>query len=91
MEVQWVYSTNANVKDSRYAVRCLSVSDYITSERYVVDTGAVYTCCNYKVVNETLQEEQLRNIILITNPYDKKIYFCKNKEDYIENCELVAD
>ena len=35
-----MYSTNANVKDSRYAVRCLSVSDYITSERYVVDTGA---------------------------------------------------
>ena len=143
-----MYNTNANVKDSRYAVRCLSVSDYITSERYVVDTGAVYTCCNYKVVNETLQEKQfencvfkyfcgivngtaikfykyqlkqftvgnidmgeqiiwitfdkrvtdiilgmdiLRDIILITNPYNKRIYFCKDKEDYIENFELVVD
>ncbi len=49
---------------SRYAVRCLSVSDYITSERYVMDTGAAYTCCNYKVVNETLQEENLRMLSL---------------------------
>ncbi len=56
MEVQWMYS--------RYAVRCLSVSDYITSERYVMDTGAAYTCCNYKVVNETLQEENLRMLSL---------------------------
>ena len=90
-----MYSTNANVKDSRYAVRWLSVSDYITSERYVVDTGAAYTCCNYKVVNETLQEEQFEKSVFkhlcgIVNGAAIEFYIYQLKQ-FIEYFELVED
>ncbi len=37
-----------------------------------------------KVTDIILGMDILRNIILITNLYDKKIYFCKDKEYYIE-------
>lgn len=42
-----------------------------------------------RVTDIILGMDILRNIILITNPYDKKIYFCKDKEDYIENSLVV--
>lgn len=140
-----MYSTN--IKDNRYLVRCLIVSDYISSEKFIVDTGAAYTCCHYKAVNDKLSEasfvnskfkslcgivdgvsvrfykyhlqqftignidmgEQdiwitfdkrvtdiilgmdiLKQVIMITNPYDQKIYFCKDAEDYRQNFQLKA-
>ena len=140
-----MYSTN--IEDNRYIVRCLSVSGYVASERFIVDTGAKYTCCHYRAVNRTLKEEQfckceyknlcgivngvavkfykydlsqftignidmgeqdiwitfderitdiilgmdiLKQIIMITNPYDQKIYFCRDREDYDDNFELAA-
>lgn len=140
-----MYSTN--IEDNRYTVRCLSISQYIASERFIVDTGAKYTCCHYRVINRMLREEQffdyefknlcgivnglavrfykyhlkqftignidmgeqdiwitfderitdiilgmdiLKQIIMITNPYDQKIYFCRDQEDYKDNFELAA-
>ena len=138
-----MYSTS--IKDKRYLVRCLSISDCITSEKFIVDTGAVYTCCHYKTIDQRISEEQLnecefknlsgmvngvavkyykyhlkqftignldmkeqdiwitfdervtdiilgmdilRQVIMITNPYDQKIYFCKDAEDYEQNFQL---
>ncbi len=31
----------------------------------------------------------LRQIILIMNPYNRKVYFCKDMMDYQENFELA--
>lgn len=136
---------NTNIEDNRYFVRCLSVSKCVSSERFIVDTGAVYTCCHYRAIDKNLKEEQLsgcelkclcgmvngiavkfykyklrqftignidlgeqyiwvtfdervtdiilgmdilKQIILITNPYDQKIYFCKDADDYEQHFHL---
>lgn len=55
MEVQLVYSTN--IKDDRCVVECLAVSHKISIDRFVVDTGAKFTCCNYKVIDGRLKEK----------------------------------
>ncbi|MCM1182645.1 MAG: retroviral-like aspartic protease family protein [Roseburia sp.] len=33
----------------------------ISLEKFVVDTGAKFTCCSYKVIDSRLREEQIRN------------------------------
>lgn len=96
-----MYSTN--IEDERYPVRCICVSKYVASERFLVDMGAKYTCCNYWVIDDTLTEEQIVNhsvqyigglvrgrllYFMITNPYNQKIYFCKDSADYHSNFEL---
>ena len=141
-----MYSTS--LKDKRYLVRCICVSDSISSEKFIVDTGAVYTCCHYKTINKNLNEEQmgkcefknlcgmvngvavkyykyhlkqftighidmseqdiwitfdervtdiilgmdiLKQVIMITNPYNQKIYFCRDFEDYEQNFQLKVN
>ncbi len=136
---------NTNIEDNRYFVRCLSVSKCVSSEKFIVDTGAIYTCCHYRAIDKNLKEEQLsgcelkclcgmvngiavkfykyklrqftignidlgeqyiwvtfdervtdiilgmdilKQIILITNPYDQKIYFCKDANDYEQHFHL---
>ena len=61
MEVQSVYSTS--IKNDRSIIACLLVSrgKYVTDEKFVIDTGAKYTCCRYTVVDKTLEEKKLRN------------------------------
>lgn len=141
-----MYSTKSNENDGRYAVRCLMVSHYVTTERFIVDTGAAYTCCGYTIVNKGLKEAQfvncesknlcgivngvaikyykfrlkqftignidlkeqdiwitfdsrvtdiilgmdmLKQVIVIMNPYNERIYFCKDRSDY-NDFELAA-
>lgn len=57
MEVQQVYSTS--LKDNRYMVNCIAVAKEIHVVRFIVDTGAKITCCNYRVVDKCIQEKEL--------------------------------
>lgn len=132
-----MYSTN--IEDNRYYANCIAVADEIAVEKFIVDTGAKFSCCHYGVIDETLTEgsfkskdaiciggfvkgdavrfykyqlkqftignldmgtqhiwitfdervtdiilgmDILKQVILITNPYDQKIYFCKDSDDY---------
>ena len=61
MAVQSVYCTS--IKNDRSIIACLLVSrgKYVTDEKFVIDTGAKYTCCRYTVVDKTLEEKKLRN------------------------------
>ena len=138
-----MYSTR--LRNDRYLVDCLTVSDKVTIGKFVVDTGAKYTCCNYCVIDSTLEEAQfsdsdikyiggfvngeivkfykyplkqftvgnidmeeqsiwltfdervtdiilgmdiLKQVIIISNPYNQKIYFCKDLKDYNNNFGL---
>ena len=56
MGAQSVYSTS--IKNNRSFVECLLVSreKYISFEKFVVDTGARYTCCGHTVVDKALEE-----------------------------------
>ena len=136
---------NTNIENNRCFVDCIIVSDEIAVEKFVVDTGAMYTCCYGGVVDENLEEialkdkenryigglvkgavvkfyryslnqftignidmsEQdiwitfdkrvtdiilgmdiLKQVIMIANPYDQKICFCKDVHDYEHNFQL---
>lgn len=52
-----MYSTS--IEDNRCLVKCLTVSRYIASENFIVDTGAKYTCCSYAVIDDALTEDKL--------------------------------
>lgn len=128
-------------------VRCLTIAKDVNVNKFVVDTGAKFTCCNCRFIDKTIQEEEftncdikfiggfvkgefvkfyqyqlrqfsignidmeqqniwvtfdaritdmvlgmdiLKQIILITSPYDQKIYFCKDARDYHDNFELAV-
>ena len=135
-----MYSTN--LKDNRYKLNCIAIAKEIRVIKFIVDTGARNTCCNYRVIDKCMQECELRNSetkligglikgeavrfyryrlkqitigtinmdaqfiwitfdkrvtdivlgmdllkkdIMITNPYNKKVYFCKDAEDFNQN------
>ncbi len=147
MGAQSVYSTS--IKNNRSFVECLLVSreKYISFEKFVVDTGARYTCCGHTVVDKALEESHfgssemkliggivkgeylkfykyhlrqftigsidlgmqdiwitfderitdiilgmdiLKQLILILNPYNQKVYFCKDSREYHDKFELTV-
>ena len=57
MEEQWVYSTS--IKDNRYTIQCIAVFDKIRAAKFIVDTGAKFTCLTYKAFNKKMQEHEL--------------------------------
>lgn len=60
MEAELAYSTN--IQNNRYSVPCLTVTANCKAVRlFVVDTGAKYTCCNYRAIDETLQEDDIKS------------------------------
>lgn len=140
-----MYSTS--IKNNRYFIQCITVFDRIRAVKFIVDTGARFTCCTYKALDKYIQEsgmydcerkllggfvkgmpvkfykcrlkqftignidmgEQdiwitfdmrvtdtvlgmdiLQQVIFIANPYNKKIYFCKDREDYDHNFQLLT-
>ncbi len=52
---------NTNIKDNRCIVDCLAVSHKISMEKFVVDTGAKFTCCNYRVIDGRMKERDFWN------------------------------
>ena len=54
-----MYSTS--MINERYFVECLAVTDEVVIEKFIVDTGAKYTCCQYRVINKFLKEEYFRD------------------------------
>lgn len=141
-----MYSTC--LKDDRYLVRCLTVAKEVNINTFVVDTGAKFTCCNCRFIDQTIQENEfsgcdarfisgfvkgefvkfyqyslrqfsignidmgqqkiwvtfdaritdmvlgmdiLKQLILISSPYDQKMYFCKDADDYDHNFVLAIN
>ncbi len=140
-----MYSTN--IKDNKYPVICFAVLERVQIVYFIVDTGAMFTCCNYTSLDKSLREKDLadsetkllggfvkgmpvkfyklrlkqfaignidmgsqdiwvtfdervtdtvlgvdilQQVIFLANPYNKKIYFCKDKIDYDSNFELLT-
>lgn len=138
-----MYSTK--LKDERFLVECVAILGRARVIQYVVDTGAKFTCCNYKELDKHMCEKDfaayeakiiggfvegigvkfyrcrlrqftignidmkaqdiwitfdkrvketvlgmdiLKQVIMITNPYEQKVYFCKDAEDYEKNFRL---
>ena len=138
-----MYSTN--LKDERFTVDCIGVWKKGRVIQFTVDTGAMFTCCNYtsfdrKICKEDLIHDEvkllggfvkgspvkfykfrlkqftignidmgeqdvwitfdkrvtdtvlgmdiLQQVIFTANPYNKRMYFCKDISDYNDNFEL---
>ena len=136
---------STSIKDSKYSLICLAVLDEVCIVDFIVDTGAMFTCCNYtslksnlcetdfaggeikllggfvksspvkfykcelkqftignidmggqviwitfdeRVTDTVLGMDILQQMIFTANPYDKKIYFCKDANDYNNNFKL---
>lgn len=123
-------------------VECITVLDRVRAIKFIIDTGAMFTCCNCKIFNSHINEDALKKneskilggfvkglpvifykcslkqftignldmgkqviwitfdqrvtdtvlgmdilkqVVMITNPYDQKIYFCRDTEDFNQN------
>lgn len=141
-----MYSTN--IKDSRCLVKCIILDDDINVVKFIVDTGAMFTCCRYSSFNKKMSENDLVNnelkllggfvkgapvrfykfrlkqftignidmgeqdiwvtfdervtdtvlgmdilkqVIFTANPYNKRIYFCKDAKDYTSTFRLEME
>jgi len=139
-----VYSTN--IEKNRFSIKCLAVLEKrFALNNFLVDTGAMITCCQYGYIDRGLQEKDiadnetkiigglvsgsvvkfyryplkqftigninigkqdiwitfdervtdvvlgmdiLKQIVLIINPYNQKVYFCKDADDYENGFQL---
>ena len=57
-----------------------------------IDMGEqdIWITFDERITDIILGMDILKQIIMITNPYDQKIYFCREREDYADNFELAA-
>ena len=126
-------------------VKCITLLEQMQIVKFIVDTGAKFTCCNYTTVGFDICEENftgnetkflggfvkgepvkfykckmkqftignidmggqdiwvtfdervtdtvlgmdiLQQVIFTANPYNKRMYFCKDIHDYNDNFEL---
>ena len=91
MEVQQVYSTS--IKDERFSVDCIVNLRKVRVIKFVVDTGAMFTCCNYTSFDKKLCEEDLAdNDIKLLGGFVKgipvKFYKCSLKQFTIGNIDM---
>ncbi len=141
-----MYSTS--IRDNKCLVECITVLERVRTIKFIIDTGAMFTCCNYKFLDAHMKEEALKRnetkilggfvkgllvifykcnlkqftignidmgkqdiwitfdkrvtdtvlgmdilkqVMMITNPYNQKIYFCKDAEDYNKNFCLKTE
>ncbi len=53
-----MYSTN--IRDNKCLAECITVSTDTNMLHFIVDTGAMFTCCNYKILNSHIDEDTLK-------------------------------
>lgn len=93
MEVQLVYSTR--LKDERFSVECIALLGKVRIIQFVVDTGATFTCCNYKELDKNMQEADFKGCEVkmvggfIEGPC-VKFYRCGLKQFTIGNIDMNA-
>lgn len=54
-----------------------------------MDEQDIWLTFDQRVTDTVLGMDILKQIIMITNPYNRQVYFCKDKEDYSINFELL--
>ena len=57
-----------------------------------IDMGEqdIWVTFDDRVTDTVLGMDVLQQVIFIANPYNKKIYFCKDREDYYSNFDLIV-
>lgn len=70
------------VKFYKYRLKQFTIGNINMSEQYI------WITFDDRVTDIILGVDILQQVILITNPYNRRMYFCKNAADYYENFEL---
>lgn len=88
-----MYSTNA--KDNRYTVDCIVSLKRIRITKFIVDTGARYTCCNYMLFDRELRKEEMADKeVKLLGGFVKgapvEFYKCHLRQFTIGNIDLGA-
>lgn len=52
---------------------------------------SIWVTFDPRVTDIVLGMDILKQVIVITNPYDQMIYFCRDFDDYNENFELKGN
>ena len=86
-----MYSTK--LKDERYSVECIVLLGKVRVIQFVVDTGARFTCCNYKVFDKSMHEEdfagcETKTIGGFIEGSVVKFYRCSLKQFTIGNIDM---
>lgn len=50
---------NTSIKNNKYLAECIMVNRDVNMAKFIVDTGAMFTCCNYKIFDIHLEESEL--------------------------------
>ena len=79
--------------DSRYTANCVIYYQRPRVRRFVVDTGAKYTCCSFDYINPELKEDDFQNAKCIylggfVADVGMKFYECKLKQFTIGTVDL---
>lgn len=51
----------------------------------------IWVTFDKRVTDTVLGMDILKQVIMITNPYNQKVYFCKDAEDYEQNFQLKIE
>ena len=86
-----MYSTK--LKDERYSVECIVLLGKVRVIQFVVDSGARFTCCNYKVFDKNMHEEdfagcEIKTIGGFIEGSVVKFYRCSLKQFTIGNIDM---
>lgn len=50
---------NTRLVKQRYEVECISLARVLKIQRFIIDTGAMYSCCHYSMIDERIMETEL--------------------------------
>ena len=86
-----MYSTK--LKDERFSVECITLVEKVRVIQFVVDTGAKFTCCNYKELDKNIHEEEFAGCEIKTiggfiEGSVVKFYRCGLKQFTIGNIDM---
>ena len=86
-----MYSTK--LKNNRYIVRCIRMAENVKVVRFIVDTGAQYSCANYSLIDDTMREEDFydcdtKNIRGVIEGDSVKLYKYRLKQFTIGNINM---
>lgn len=72
------------VKFYQYQLRQFSIGNIDMAQQ------KIWVTFDSRITDMVLGLDILKQIIIVTNPYNQKIYFCKDADDYHKNFKLVV-
>lgn len=84
---------NTRLKNNRYMMNCITMLNNPQVVEFVVDTGAIFTCCHYQEIDDSLKEDDFKDapaklIGGIVAGSAIRLYECPLKQMTVGNLDL---